>query len=160
MRPHRSPHRILQKHHEELKWIGRSLPLDTPCKSLPLCSHLTALRWLETLCSDLYQKKNDFTERKEELWKQREFLRKGKHACIHLETLHTSESIIYNRWAEELDSEVLDIREKDKKLTKHTLKLTDVYRQIEADEQQTHPNRSPRGCQCTFFPCIHSIVVM
>lgn len=97
---------------------------------------------LTMLKQDLFfQLKASTTERKKEVHRRKDFLRKGKHACRNQEIFHQKENILYHRWDEEMEEELLSLREKDKKLTEHILEVTKVYFLVEKDEASIHPQR-------------------
>lgn len=104
--------------------------------------------------------RNASTKRKKELHQRRDFLRKSKHACKNSEVMHKEDTIIYHRWAVELDQEVHNLREKDRKLTEHILELANIYDKVNLDDAAVHPHRPPRLCNCTSYQCIHSLVIM
>lgn len=108
---------------------------------------------LTMLKHDLFfQLKEATTARKKEIHRRKDFLRKGKHACKNIEVFH------HQRWEEEMEDEMLSLREQDKKLTEHILEVTNLYSNVEKDEAAVHPQRFPRPCTCHIFP-MHSLVI-
>lgn len=115
---------------------------------------------LTILKSDLFfQMKEENASRKKELRRRKDFLRKGKHACKNIEVFHHRDGILYQRWEEELEDEIINLRAKDQQLIDQILEVTNLYTDVEKDEETVYPQRFPRPCVCHTFPCIHTLVI-